>query len=181
MMNSYQNSTASLSVIRRVIFYGVLFFLLSVLQGSFFGQLSFLSVVPNLALGGVAAVALLDDERSAAVCGIAAGFIADAIGGSGISLSPLLFLAAAIVCSEISKKMLPHFLSWLVLMLIAAVLGACMTVLNIIVSFDGVAISAIFKSLLLPELLATYIISLPIFFLVKLCVRFSDAKTTFKI
>lgn len=180
-MNSRQNASIKLSVMRRVIFYGVLFFILCVAETSFFGQLSFLSVVPNLALGGVAAVALLDEERSAVVCGIAAGFLADAIGGSGISLSPLIFMAVAIVCSEISKKMLPHFLSWLVIMLVAAVLGAMGTVLNIAVNTSGISIASIAKTLLLPELLATYFISLPIFFLVKLCVRFSDAKTKFKI
>ena len=180
-MNSLQNAGLKISVLRRVIFYGVLFFLLCILQTSFFARLSFLSVVPNLALGGVAAVALLDEERCAIICGIAAGFLADAVGGSGISLSPIVFMLVAIICSEISKKMLPHFLSWLVVMLVAAVLGAFATVLNIAVNFDGVAISAIFRSLLLPELLTTYFISLPIFFLVKLCVRFADAKTKFKI
>ena len=101
-MNSYQNTAVKLSVMRRVIIYGVLFFILCVAQTSFFGQLSFLSVVPNLALGGVAAVALLDEERCAIVCGIAAGFLADAIGGSGISLSPIIFMLVAIICAEIS-------------------------------------------------------------------------------
>ncbi len=179
-MNTYQNPQLKLSVIRRVIFYGVLFFLLCVAQTSFFAQLSFLSVVPDLALGGVAAVALLDEERYALVCGIAAGFLTDAIGGAGISLSPLIFMIVAIVCAQISKKMLPHFLSWLVVMLIGAVLGMLGTMLNIVLN-SSVAISAIFGSVLVPELLATYFISLPIFFLVKLCVRFSDAKTKFKI
>ena len=163
-----------------MIFYGVLFFLLCVAQTSFFAQLSFLSVVPDLALGGVAAVALLDEERYALVCGIAVGFLTDAIGGAGISLSPLIFMIVAIVCAQISKKMLPHFLSWLVVMLIGAVLGMLGTMLNIVLN-SSVAISAIFGSVLVPELLATYFISLPIFFLVKLCVRFSDAKTKFKI
>lgn len=180
-MNSHQNTSIKLSVMRRVIFYGMLFFILCVAQTSFFGQLSFLPVVPNLALGGVAAVALLDEERCSLICGIAAGFLADAIGGAGISLSPIIFMLVAIVCAEISKKMLPHFLSWLVVMLAAAVVDALGTVVNIAVSASGVAISEITKSLLLPELLATYFISLPIFFLVKLCVRFSDAKTKFKI
>ena len=180
-MNSIQNANIKLSVMRRVIFYGVLFFILCVAQSSFFGRLSFLSVVPNLALGGVAAVALLDEEKCAIICGIAAGFLADAIGGSGISLSPLIFMIAAIVCSEISKKMLSHFVSWLLLMLIAAALGAMGTLLNIAVNTAGADIASIFKGLLLPEILATYFISLPIFFLVKLCVRFSDAKTKFKI
>ena len=179
-MNTLQNANLKLSVIRRVIFYGALFFLLSVAQTSFFAQLSFLSVVPNLALGGVAAVALLDEERCAVVCGIAAGFLADAIGGSGISFSPLVFMIAAIVCAQVSRKMLPHFLSWLVVMLVASVLGALGTALCILLN-SSVAISAVFGSVLLPELLATYFISLPVFFLVKLCVRFSDAKTKFKI
>jgi rod shape-determining protein MreD len=180
-VNSLQNASLKLSVMRRVIFYGVLFFILCVAQSSFFARLSFLSVVPSLALGGVAAVALLDEEKYAIVCGIAAGFLADAIGGSGISLSPLIFMISAIVCAQISRKMLPHFLSWLIVMLVAAVLGALGTALNILVNTSGVEIAALVRSLLLPELVATYFISLPIFFLVKLCVRLSDAKTKFKI
>lgn len=179
-MNSRQNASIKLSVMRRVIIYGILFFILCVAQTSFFGQLSFLSVVPNLALGGVAAVALLDEERCAVICGIAVGFLADAIGGTGISLSPIIFLLVAIVCAEISKKMLPHFLSWLLVMLAAVVIGAFGTILNIALN-SSAAISAMLKSVILPEVLTTYFISLPIFFLVKLCVRFSDAKTKFKI
>ena len=179
-MTSYQNGAPKLSVMRRVIIYGVLFFILCIAQTSFFSQLSFLSVVPSLALGGVAAVSLLDDQRCAVVCGIAAGFLLDAIGGCGISISPLVFMLVAVICSEIAKKMLPHFLSWLIVMLVAALLGAMITALNFIISFGAISFSELLLSLLLPELLATYFISLPVFFFVKLCVRLADTKTKFK-
>jgi hypothetical protein len=113
MISSHQNGTSKISILRRAVLYGVLFFILSVAQCSFFSRLSFFSTIPNLVLGGVVAVALLDDQKTSVVCGIGAGFILDAIGGAGISLSPLTFMIAAIICSEISKKMLPHFLSWI--------------------------------------------------------------------
>ena len=97
MISSHQNVSAKFSILRRVILYGILFFMLSVVQCSFLSRLSFLSVVPNIVLGGVCAISLLDDQKTATVCGICAGFLLDAIGGAGISLSPLLFMIVAII------------------------------------------------------------------------------------
>ena len=181
MISSHQNVSAKFSVLRRVILYGILFFTLSVVQCSFLSRLSFLSVVPNIVLGGVCAVSLLDDQKTATVCGIGAGFLLDAIGGAGISLSPLLFMIVAIICSEIAKKMLAHFLSWLLLLFVASLAGAAVTFVNLLAAVGGVSLLALFFPVLLPEIVFTYIFSLPIYFIALLCVRFADSKNKFKI
>ena len=180
-MAQSQNTAVKPSTARRVIFYTVFFFLVCVAQISFFSQLTFLSATPNIALCGVAAVALIDERKCAVVCGIATGFLVDALGGAGISLSPLTFMLVALLCSQIAKKMLPHFLSWLVMLAFAAASASALTALSILISFGATTLKSVALSLLLPELIWSYIISLPIFFVVRLGVRFTASKATFKL
>ncbi len=181
MKAPHQKASVKPSSVRRIIFYGVLFFILCVAQISFFSQLSFLSATPNIVLCGVAAVALLDDRKCAVICGIATGSLIDALGGAGISLSPLTFMLVALMCSQIAKKMLPHFLSWLVMLIVASLSACAITAISIILSFGAETLKAVLLSLILPELISTYILSIPIFFIVRFGVRFAAAKATFKI
>ena len=169
------------AIIRRIVVYSILFFTLCVAQCSFFAGLSFLRAVPDIVMGAVVAIALLDTQKSAIICGIAAGTMIDALGGSGISLSPIAFMIIAILCSEIAKKMLPNFLSWAVMLIPAVALRSLFTLISIAVSFDGIALSSVFSSILLPEAILTFFLSLPIFFAVKFCVKIADAKNKFKL
>jgi len=132
-------------------------------------------------MGAVVATALLDSQKSAVVCAIAAGAMIDALGGAGLSLSPIAFMIIAIVCSEIAKKILPSFLSWTVILIPAVVLRSLFTLISIAISFDGIAFLSVFSSILLPEAILTFFFSLPIFFAVKLCVKIADAKNKFKL
>ena len=181
-MNTLRRNQASkAALIKRIIIYGITFFILGVAQCSFFNELSFLSATPNIILGAVAAVSLLDSQRSAAVCGIAAGFMIDALGGTGISISPIALLCVALLCSEIAKKILPTFVSWVILLVPASLVGSVFTMANIFLLVGRFQISSVFKSILLPEFILTVIFSIPLFFIIKLCVRLADAKNKFKI
>lgn len=178
---SHRNQSVRGAVIKRIIIYGIMFFILGVAQCSFFNELSFLSAVPNIVLGGVAAIALFDSQRAAVICGISAGAMIDALGGSGISISPVALLCVALLCSEIAKKMLPSLISWILILLPAALVGSLFTVANIIISVKSFGFVAVLKSILLPEFILTIIFSIPLFFIVKLCSRLADAKNKFKI
>lgn len=181
-MNTLRRNQASkAALIKRIIIYGITFFILGVAQCSFFNELSFLSATPNIILGAVAAVSLLDSQRSAAVCGIAAGFMIDALGGTGISISPIALLCVALLCSEIARKILPTFISWVILLVPASLVGSVFTLANIFLLVGKFRISEVFKSILLPEFILTVIFSIPLFFIIKLCVRLADAKNKFKI
>lgn len=173
--------TSRSSIIRRIVVYSILFFTLGIAQCSFFAGLSFLSVVPDIVMGAVVAIALLDTQKNAIICGIAAGAMIDALGGSGLSLSPIFFLIIAIICSEIAKKILPTFISWAVILIPAVALRSFFTLISLAISFDGIAFSSVFSSILLPEAILTFFLSLPIFFAVKLCVKIADAKNKFKL
>lgn len=169
------------AIVKRILVWGATLFILAVAQCSFFTGLTFIPAVPNIVLGAVAAISVFDTQRTAAVCGIAGGFLCDALGGSGISLSPIALFLVAIVCSELSKKLIPSFLTWAALLIPASLVGAVFTLINISVSFGRPAFGYLLKSVLLPELLMTVLFSLPLFFIVKLCARLVDAKSKFKI
>ena len=176
----HRSETPRATVIKRVALYGIMFFVLGVAQCSFFANLTFLRAVPDIVLGAVTAVALLDSQGSAAVCGIASGFMIDALGGAGLSLSPLFYFLVALICAEISKKMLPNFFSWVFVLITSGILNSAFTFLYLKLSFENITFSAIYRTILLPEFLSTVIFSLPIFFFVKLFVRISDSKGRFK-
>lgn len=181
MSITQSNDSRRSAILRRILIYTPIFFLFGIAQCSFFTELSFISAVPNIVMGTVAAIAFLDSQRSAVICALASGFMIDALGSSGISLSPIAFLAVVLVSSEIAKKILPTFISWLIIILPSAIINSIFTVIRILLITKDLQIVSIFRVILLPELILTIIFSLPIFFIIKICIRFADKKSKFKL
>ncbi len=176
MNSSYRPESNRQLFMRRALVFAPVIFLLAVAQCSFFAQLDFLFAVPDLMLGFVVAVAMLDSEESAAVCGIGAGFVIDAIGASGLSFSPLFYMLAGVLCGILSKKMLPSFLSFTVELAILSVVKSLFTLVNILYISQSISFWHTFKTVLFPEMVCTFVVCLPIFFIVKLCMIPVDSK-----
>ena len=120
-------------------------------------------------LGLVVAVAMLDSQHSATVCGIGAGFVIDSIGSTGISFSPLFYMLCGAFCALLAKKMLPSFLSWVVELAIFSAVKGIYTLAGVYYSWSGAPIATVLLRTVLPEMICTFIVCLPIFFVVKLC------------
>ena len=181
MVRCRSNEAKRSALIRRILFYTPTFFILGVLQCSFFTELSFISAVPNIVMGAVAAVALLDSQNASFVCALASGFMIDALGSSGISLSPIAFLVVALVASEISKKILPTFISYFVVIIPSVVLNAIFTIIKIFFATKELRFLSILKPILLPEFILTLIFSLPLFFIIRALARAVNKKSKFKV
>jgi hypothetical protein len=162
--------------IRRALVFSPLIFFLAVTQCSFFAQLKILPAVPDLMIGVIVAIAMLDSQKAAVVCGISAGFVIDAIGASGLSFSPLFYMFCGALCGVFAKKMLPSFLSWAVNLTVFSILSSLFTLVNLLSRVDGISLLEAFTRVLLPEMICTYIVCLPIFFIVKLCMIPIDSK-----
>ena len=176
MNSTYRLEANRQLFIRRSTVFAPVIFLLSVAQCSFFAQLYFLPSVPDLILGFIVAVAMLDSQKSAAVCGIGAGFVIDAIGASGLLFSPIFYMLCGVMCGFLSKKMLPSFLSWLVELAVFSAVRMLFTLANLLYLWSDVPFWTTLKDLLLPEMICTFIVCLPIFFIVKLCMIPIDSK-----
>ncbi len=175
-MRSYRVESNHQLLVRRTLVYSPLIFILAVVQCSLLAQIKILPSVPDLIIGVIVAIAMLDSQKAAAVCGIGAGFVIDAIGSSGLSLSPLFYLLCGALCGALAKKMLPSFVSWFVSLLIFSLAKCVLTVLNILYITTEVSPIRVLLDTLLPEFICTVIFCLPVFFIVKLCMIPIDAK-----
>ena len=75
--------------IRRALVFSPVIFLLAVAQCSFFAQLKILPAVPDLMIGVIVAIAMLDSQKAAVVCGISTS---SPIMGRRIMPKPKFFL-----------------------------------------------------------------------------------------
>ena len=169
MNTGYRPELSRQLFIRRALVFSPVIFLLAVAQCSFFSQLKFLSAVPDLMLGIVVAVAILDSQESAAVCGIGAGFVVDAIGATGLSFSPVFYMLCGVFCAALAKKMLPSFLTWTVQLAAFSGIKIFFTLANILYMSSEMSFFSVLVDTLIPEFFCTFIICLPIFFIIKLC------------
>ncbi len=176
MRGSFRVESKSQLLLRRSLVYIPVIFLIAIIQCAFFSSLKILPAVPDLILGLVVGIAMLDSQKAAVVCGIGAGFVIDAIGSSGLSLSPLFYMLIGALCGALAKKMLPRFLSWVVNLLIFSAAKSILTVLNLLYLPGGFSFYDSLMSTLLPEFVCTFIICLPVYFIVKLCMIPIDQK-----
>ena len=112
---------------------------------------------------------LLDSKKSAVIVSVAAGFLADALGGSGYSLSPLYYLAAATLICLLSEKVLPVFFSYAMILIPALIVRAGYTLLSILISYGSLPLLFTLKDIILPEAICTLLLCLPLWPLTRLC------------
>ena len=166
--------------IKKTAIYGAMIFLISIAQCSFLANLTFLKITPNVVIGAIAAVALFENERVTTVYAIASGFVLDAVGGSGILVSPLVFLIISVLLSLISSKILGSFFPYTLLLLVASALSGLSTYLRLILAGSLPEYSFLFGKLLLPEFISTFVLSLPLYPIFKLAARLCESKGKFK-
>ena len=155
-------------LIKRVILYGILLFLTATAQCSFFARLTICPVTPDLMLGLTLAVLLLDSPKSACVVGIAAGYLIDGLGATGLFFSPLFYLIVTLCLAMIAQKMLPRFLSFGALLLPTLLLRALYTLLCLTIHTGGFPALSYALPLLLREGIVTWILCLPLYPIVRL-------------
>lgn len=178
MQKKMRNHRVSPEYIRRVLVYSILILLLATAQCSFFARLSVCPATPDLMLGLVAAVAMLDSKEAAMICGIGCGVLIDTL-GSVYAISPLFYLFAALILGSIAKKLLPQFLSWLALLLPALVLRAGYTFFNTVLTLRALPSFRTLLPILGKESVVTFLLCIPLFFLIKFAVKIIGTRKHF--
>ncbi len=156
-------------LLRRIIVYSISFFLLGVLQCAFFSKLKPFGATPDIVLGGICAVLMLDNKRAAAVCAVAAGYFIDALGAAMPSFTPVFYLLAVALISAFAEKMMPSIVSFAVAMLAFCALGAIFTWLGMCLTYSALVPILTVWQTLVRTALSTLICSLPVYFVIKLC------------
>lgn len=164
-------SQAFYTNLRKIAVWGVALFFLAVLQTSLFARVAEViprGAVPDLLLAASVAIAIFDSERTGAIAGIAAGFLAGALGGVGFSLLPLCYMLCAYVCGIWSTMSLSANLpSWIVYMLASGVARAIVSLVHVAVVYGDYRLSAVVGTVLLPEFFSTLVCSFLVYFPLK--------------
>ena len=168
MQGKLKRSSVSANIVRRIIIYGTMTLVLGSAQCAFFPLLHLCPATPDLIMGMLLAIALLDSEQSAAVTAVAAGFFVDAIGGAGFALSPLIYLIYVTFVSLFVRKVLKSFVSYLLLLVPTLLFRGAATYLCLLVYERALPELWVLSEVILPEALTTGLLCLPIYFIVKL-------------
>ena len=170
MQRSIKDSLFRPEVLKRLFIYGLLTLFLGCLQCAFFPFLNFVPRTPDLILCMLICIAMLDSEASAAICAVGAGFYIDAIGGVGVSLSPIIYFCAVLFISLFTGKILKSLPTYVLLLVPSLLWRAISTYVCVLISARSFPPFEIVKTILVPEAICTAIFAIPIYFLLKLCI-----------
>ncbi len=177
-MQTRKNSHSRSEVVKRLVIYGLSVLLLVSLQCAFFPLLDFCPMTPDLLLGLLLAVCLLDNSDSAFVVAICGGFFLDTVGNSNILIAPVIYFLFAAFISIFVHKVLRSFASFAFLLIPTVLFRAAVTFITrwISVSFPN---GSFILGVLLPEAICTALFSLPLYFIIKLCTRTLESHSKF--
>lgn len=155
----YQSGVTVSEVVKYCV-YALMGLFLILLQITFFSRVRPFGSTPDILIVATAMTAMYENERAGAIFGLAVGFVAEALGTTGVSLLPLIYMCIGYACGIIASE---YYKRSVLLFLIfdAGVLAVRMftTLIYIVLTWDIVDISIIFPEVLIPELLSTFVIS----------------------
>ncbi len=170
-MQRYNQSVARTDIVKRILIYGISTLLLGVAQAAFFPLVSICPTTPDLLIGMLTAIALLDGAPATFVMAVAAGFFIDSISASAILISPIIYFCAAIIAVFFAQKVMRRFASFLLLLIPTLILRAVATYISALISLGELPPSWVFSQIIFPEAICTAIFAIPTYFILKLCTR----------
>lgn len=156
----------------------LLLLLLGVLQVTVCARISVFGATPDLMLCAVLGVSFFLGRYAGAITGIGAGFLIEAMGSTGISLLPLVYLLLGYLGGHYARVIVPkRYTAYLVYLLPALLLRAGITLTYICLSYESFSVIQILLRTLLPEAADTAICGAILYFPIKLlCVRLMRKK-----
>ena len=152
-------------VIRYILLVGLLLIATAVLQVSLFSRHRLLGAVPDLMICTVLCLSYFSGRYMGAVTGIAAGFLIEAIGSTGIVILPVCYLFLGYLVGNYAKTLGPRsYVSYLIYLAITLGYRAMITVLLSCMSYRTVHLPKILLYSVLPELLVTAIAGCLLYF-----------------
>ena len=163
--------------IRYTVWIGILLIFLATLQVSFFPYVRLLGGIPDLMIVAVLCLSYFSGRYMGAVTGIAAGFLIDAIGSTGVVILPICYLFLGYLVGHYAR-ILGHngFVSYLLYLGITLLYRAVITVLLACMSYSTVNLIKILIYSVLPEALTTAIWGCIMFFPLGLFCRLLSKK-----
>lgn len=165
------NKKFSVSCLLDILVYGLLAILLTLLQTVLLPRFPIYDALPDIAVGALCCIGIYRGDRYGAVFGLVVGLLIDALGGIGLSVLPIYYTLAGMICGRVgaNTREKKQFAAYLI-----SVPTLCLTrtaisfIMNIISYYGSVNLTKLCLYTLLPEYISDIILCIPVFLLVKL-------------
>ena len=127
----------------------------ALVQTTLFTRFRPFGAVPDLILPLVIAIAMTERERWGAVCGLIGAFVIESLGGSQLTLLPLLYMPAGYVCGLLTVYYFRDSAAVRALYTAASsLLRALFTLVTVVMTVADLSLPDAFTRAVLPELAA---------------------------
>ena len=127
----------------------------SLVQTTLFTRFRPFGAVPDLILPLVIAIAMTERERWGAVCGLAGAFVIESLGGSPLTLLPLLYMPAGYVCGLLTIHYFRDSAAVRALYTaVSSIARALFTLITVVMTVADLSLIDAFTAAILPELAA---------------------------
>lgn len=138
--------------------YGVMLFILGVLQVSFFSRVNILGATPDILFGAVCALSMLESREVASICGIVSGVIYCSLGGAAYPIYIAFSFLCGYILPHVSTRLLGRsYPSYLMLAAIAFALKAAYNLLEAFVTSYSASLFHILIGFAVPEYVSSLV------------------------
>ena len=175
-IESIKDSIAAFSIdgesVLKAVVCGALLVVFALFQTTLFARFKPFGVVPDLILPLVCAVGMSEHEKWGAVFGIVAAFVIESLGGSTLTLLPLLYMPVGYLAGILTTYYFRDSITVRGMYVLgSSLLRAVFTLITVLATVGGVTLVSTFTKAVLPELAANIVFGLIPHYLTKLCLR----------
>lgn len=140
--------------------YGVVLYLVGILQVTFFAKINLIGASPDLLLAAASTIALYEDGKTASICGIISGFFYCALGGTSLPLYILFSFICAYALHIATESGLPRkHSSFLAVTLLSFGAKALFNVAELSLTAQSFNVFSAFWNTVLPEFVSSILFS----------------------
>lgn len=158
--------------VRYCVTLGIFLLLAVTLQTSLFSRMRLFGAVPDMMLCAVLCISYFCGRYTGGIVGIAAGFLTDALGSTGISLLPFCYFLLGYFVGHYARGVSPkRFTNYVFFLAASLMYRAAVTVVSASLSYEFLNLPQLLLHAVLPELLYTAIVGCILYAPVKLLER----------
>ena len=159
-------------MVSKVLVAAFLLVLFSLLQTTLFTRFRPFGAVPDLILPLVVAISMSEREKFGAIFGVIAAFVIDSLGGSTVSILPILYMPVGYICGVLTVCFFRDSLAVRGLYTVTTSLArSVFTIFTVLATAGGITFISLIGKAVFPELIANLVFAALPHMAVILCFR----------
>ena len=155
-MSRRLNTTRAKNIAYKCVVYGIVLFIISVAQVTFFSKINVLNATPDLLLGAVLFIAMREDQKVASICGVISGFFYCTMGGFVYPFYIMFSFLCGYTLWFVSDRFLgKNYISYLVLAMLTFLLKALFNIIESSLFAYTINMINMFSKAILPEFISS--------------------------